>query len=164
MVAIRANLFLTILNVLATLVLLALLAYFYSHNGVEKLGSAGYPVVLLQALGNTVGQTPTLVTSSVDPENLRRRSHDHFLPLLRGLLLALPVLLYSTWLLSQADFIFAGYVGDFLTLRMLPNSGDLFLQVAVVLVASWLVAGGLAYTIGRRKATGDEEGPGEDAR
>ncbi|MBI3970980.1 MAG: hypothetical protein HY332_06795 [Chloroflexi bacterium] len=46
MVAVRANVFLTWLNLVAVVALSGLLVYFYAAGRVERLGLAGYPAVL----------------------------------------------------------------------------------------------------------------------
>src|SRR4051812_25705654 len=46
MIAVRANAFLTFLNVVACLTLLALVAYFYAAGRADRLGLIGYPIVL----------------------------------------------------------------------------------------------------------------------
>ena len=153
MVAVRANAFLTALNVLATLALLGLLAYFYAAGRVERLDLIGYPLALLAVLGNALLQPAPLVPATVEVARGHRRGMGPLWPVLRGLALALPVLLVFSALLASADAVFAGYLGALLRFN-LPDFGDLFVQGMIVTAAGWFLAGALVYAL-RRPAAGD---------
>lgn len=154
MVAVRANAFLTVLNVLATLALLGLLAYFYAAGRLARLDLIGYPLALLAVLGNAFLQPAPLVPATVEVAREHRRGMGPLLPVLRGLALALPVLLVFSVLLASADAVFAGYLGALLQFN-LPDFGDLFVQGMIVTVAGWFLAGGLVYALRRRPGAGD---------
>src|SRR5438552_12882016 len=63
MVVVRANAWLTILNMLALFALLALMGYFYAGGHVARLGLLGYPLVLLMSLGHMVTRAGPEVTT-----------------------------------------------------------------------------------------------------
>jgi hypothetical protein len=155
MVAVRADTFLTALNVLATLALLGLLAYFYAAGRVERLDLIGYPLALLAVLGNALLQPAPLVPATVDVARGHRRGMGPLLPVLRGLALALPVLLLFSCLLASADAVFARYLGALFQFDFLPDFGDLFAQGLIVIVAGWFLAGALVYALRRRAGAGD---------
>jgi hypothetical protein len=155
MVAVRANAFLTALNVLATLALLGLLAYFYAASRVTRLDLIGYPLALLAVLGNAFLQPAPLVPATVEVARGNRRGIGPLLPVLRGLALALPVLLLFSCLLASADALFARYLGALFQFDFLPDFGDLFAQGLIVIVAGWFLAGALVYALRRRPGAGD---------
>ena len=152
MVAVRASPFLTFLNVVASLALLGLVAHFYAAGHLERLSLVGYPVVWLRVGLNAFYRAAPLLSESGGGEALRQGARGRALPVVRGLLLALPVLAVFTCLLSSADLIFARYVKEVLSL---PFWRQIFGRATVVLVSAWLLAGGLAYALGR-SATAEE--------
>jgi hypothetical protein len=77
--------------------------------------------------------------------------------IVRGVLLAIPVLALFTALLSSADSVFQGYVNDALHLRFANNAPDAFLRVGIILAASWLAAGALLY-VGSKRQNGTTSG------
>lgn len=159
MVFVRANAFVTFLNVMAVLSLLGLIAYFYAAGRPERLGLVGYPTVLLRTLGNALVRPRPLVSASVDWRALRERGGRNLLPVARGCLLALPVLLIFTVLLASADPVFGRYVADFFSLDFVRRLPELIWRGTIVLVSAWLLAGGLAYAFSRASASEDEGAP-----
>jgi hypothetical protein len=146
MVFVRANQFVTFLNVAASLALLGLIAHFYAAGWLERLGIFGYPIVLLWTVGKSLGRAAPLVSASVDKETARERSRG-LLPVVWGLLLALPVLVVFISLLASADLVFADYVERFLRLDFLRDLPELLWRAAIILGAAWFLAGGLAYAL-----------------
>src|SRR2546425_1822942 len=63
MVFVRANAWLTVLNMLALFALLALMGYFYAGGRVDRLGLLGYPLVVLLSLGHVVTRAGPEVTT-----------------------------------------------------------------------------------------------------
>lgn len=156
MVFIRANPFLTFLNLVACLASLALFAYFYAAGWVERLGLIGYAMVPLKVAGNALVQPASLLSDSVDLEAARERGNRNLLPVARGCLFALPVLLVFGCFLASADLVFAKYVGDFLHLKFLSDLLERLWRGFIILVIAWIVAGGLAYALNRRHPPDDE--------
>ncbi len=149
MVFVRANAFVTLLNVAVSLVLLGLIAHFYAAGRVERLGLVGYPIVLLRAVGSALVRPAPLVSASVNRSAVRERGRRNLLPLVRGLLLALPVLLLFTALLTSADPVFARYVRDILAFDIWPDAFEWMWRGFIILVAAWFLAGGLDYGLSR---------------
>lgn len=154
MIAVRANAFVTFLNVTACLGLLGLLAHFYAAGAVDRLGLLGYPLMLLQTAGNMVVRPGPLVAHSVDFKTVQTHSRSSLLPVLRGLLLALPVLLVFTCLLASADLVFASYIDDVLRLDFLSDLVEWSWRGAIIIVVAWIMAGGLVYAV-RHRAAGE---------
>ena len=147
MAFVRANAFLTFLNVTATFALLGLVTHFYTGGRITSLGLVGYPAVLARAGLNTLVQAAPLVPAAVDLTIVRRQGQLHFFPVLRGSLLALPVLGIFTLLLASADLVFAAYVRAFFQLPFLSSGLNLSWRFTLILAVAWLAAGGLAYSL-----------------
>ena len=150
MVAIRANAFVTVLNVLAVLALLTYLAFFYGNGRVTELGVLGaFLVPVRTGLHSSVLAVP-LLAAALESHHITQRQRRLF-PVLRGLLLALPLLFVFTLLLTSADLVFAQYVERLLTLDFLPNLDEVIGRTIIVSVAAWGLAGGLVYALAWRE-------------
>jgi len=106
MVFLRANPFLNFLNVMATIGLLSFIFYFYAAGNITDLPLSGILVQPLRMAGQSVVNAATAVYTSVEPLADSRSSHQELAPVLRGGLLALPVLIVFTMLLASADLVF----------------------------------------------------------
>ncbi|MDQ5826295.1 MAG: DUF4173 domain-containing protein [Chloroflexota bacterium] len=159
MVYFRADAFLTFLNVVAVMGLLALLAYFYAAGRLDRLGILGYYLSLMAAGLHSLTLPFQLVPNSLQGRQPLGISRSRWLPVLRGVLLATPVLLVFAVLLSSADMVFAHLLGELFSFGFLPDMSDVFPQLILALSTGWVLAGGLAYAVGRREraASGDEE-------
>jgi hypothetical protein len=162
MVFVRANPFVTFLNVVASLALLGFIAHFYAAGHPQRLGLIGYPIVLLRTTGNALIRPAPLVSASMDLKAARQRGSRNLLPVIRGLLLALPVLVIFTLLLASADLIFADYLEDLFSLDILPDLLEWLWRGIIILGSAWFLAGSLAYALGRSQAS-DEQGVLEKA-
>jgi len=162
MVFVRANPFVTFLNAVASLALLGLIAHFYAAGHPQRLGLIGYPIVLLRTAGNALVQPAPLVSASVNLEAARQRGGRNLLPVIRGLLLALPVLVIFTVLLASADLVFADYLEDLFSLDILPDLLEWLWRGVIILGSAWFLAGGLTYALGRSQ-TSDDQGALEKA-
>ncbi len=152
MVFVRANPFVTFLNVCAILGLLGLLAYFFSAGRLMRLGVIGYALAFtLSSLHALILPVPLLL-KSLHGRRAGGASRSRLLPVLRGVLLALPVLIVFAALLASADLVFANFLAAILSLNLLPDIDDLFWQIVVALFVGWVLAGGLAFAVGRRQS------------
>jgi hypothetical protein len=163
MVSLHANFFLSALNVLAVITLLGLVAYFYSAGRIERLGIFGYPIALVLAGAHAVALALPLVPESMAVDAIRKKSLPVLVPLARGLLLALPVLIIFTGLLASADMVFASYLAGIFRLDVLSNVKEIALHVMIITWIAWLLAGGIVYALGRRQAQASEDEPWEAA-
>lgn len=158
MVFVRTNPFLTVLNVLAGLACLGLVAHFYAAGRLERTGLIEYPLLLLQVVVNALIRPAPLVSEGVDLKAAREQGRRNLLPVVRGCLLALPVLLIFTCFLVSADLIFAKYVRDFLQLEFLSDLLEWLWRAILILAVAWLAAGGLVYALDRRQASDGQGG------
>lgn len=149
MVFVRANGLLTFFNICAILALLSLLFFFYAADNIERLGMLGYPVVMLISVGHMLLAAGPVVLKGARDMNVQRGRFRLALPLVRGLLLAVPVLLVFTALLSSADSIFEGYVNNLFDPKFVNNLPELIWRFVFILVIAWLVGGGFLFALNR---------------
>jgi len=151
----RTNSTLTALNVLAVLCLLAYLAFFYAAGRVENMNLLGYALLPMRVFGRSLALASPVIRPSIRKVGMKENGRHRIFPLLRGLLLALPVLLVFTVLLSSADLIFADYVDQLFSLDIFGHVAEWLWRGTLILLLSVLLSGGLALALTRR--TDDEE-------
>lgn len=93
MVFIRTNATLTTLNSLAVFCLLAYLLFFWGRGRVHNLGVVDMALLPLRVGGQSLSFAAPVVREGVDMEMVQRHGRASFFPVLRGLLLAAPILL-----------------------------------------------------------------------
>ncbi len=91
------------------------------------------------ALAGAIALTPGLGTVRGQLAGTRASAAG---PFVRGLLIALPVVVLFALLFASADAVFARVLGDSLALRL--DFGDLLLRLLVVAVVAWAIGGLLA--------------------
>jgi len=144
--SLRDSEFVTGLNVTVCLFLLGLIARFglvgqLSHLRLGVL--LGAPFVLLGNLAWRAGAPVHAVLSTARHAESRRRLG----PVLRGLLLSLPVLLVLVPLLSAADAIFAQKLGTLAQLFRPERWTEQGVRLFWALLTAWLTVGGLALAL-----------------
>jgi hypothetical protein len=150
MVAVRENGVLTSANVAAVFVLLALMVYFHAEGQVESLGLRGYPLGIGRVLRGMFARPGPVVVQMAEAAASDRDANRKMAAVLRGCLLAVPVLVIFTFLLSSADSIFEGYVADVMKMDFLSDSPEMALRLGIILVASWMVMGAVMYALAKR--------------
>ena len=154
MVAVRQNELLTILNVLATGALLCLLAWFFAHGRLEALGLLGYPAALTAAFAGSCARPIPAVAAAGRLAAQHKGKAGRTFPILRGALIALPLLALFTTLLYSADSIFAGYVDDVFEIDLFSRLPERLWRLTLILTAAWVIAGGMLVAL-RRHARAD---------
>ena len=152
----RANPLLTTLNVLASISLLTYLVFYYAAGRVSGVGLVGAWLVPLRVGGNSLKMAGPLVAEHVDLQTMRSQGRKQLFPIIRGGLLASPVLLVFTILLASADVVFADYVETALDLEFIPNLLEWGWRFVLMLTMGWLVAGAFVYMADRRAKQDDE--------
>lgn len=151
MVAVRADQLMLVLNILAVLALGGLALHYLTRAAPvdearvdEQIGA-----VIVSGMNALFGGFLELGDGLgwLRQRNWRSRSA---LAVVRGLLIAAPVLLVFTALLASADAVFAGYVDSIWQLFALNPSPMLVEYGFVAGVIGWLATGALAYGIARR--------------
>ncbi|MFL5356814.1 DUF4153 domain-containing protein [Archangium sp.] len=159
MVFVRASPFLTTLNVLASGFLLLLVTHFWAAGRVERLGLWSYPFTVLGTVFRAVVLPPGVVRSEVDLSTAREQA-PKLVPVLRGILLAIPVLFIFTGLLSSADAVFAKVVERVLSFNLGLSFLDAVWRGVFIAGSAFGVLGLLAHAQ-RRRRHGNEAGEAE---
>ncbi|MES2462880.1 MAG: DUF4173 domain-containing protein [Armatimonadota bacterium] len=149
MVAVRDNGFLTFLNVLSSLFLAGLMAHFFAGDSLATLGIAGFLGVPWLSFGNTVAGAVPAVKSVAQDHAGKSEGQRKLLPLLRGLLLAVPILAVLVPLLISADAAFALQTERFFGWLFPENWGERAGRLVIIIGAAWLIAGGFVYALTR---------------
>ncbi|MCP3136287.1 DUF4153 domain-containing protein [Pyxidicoccus xibeiensis] len=157
-VAVRANPWLMLLNVLTSGVLLLLLAHFWAAGRVQRLGLPGYALVAVGSFFKGMLYPPALVRDTVDLKSARKHA-PRLLPFARGLLLALPVLAVFGVLLESADVAFASAMERLWSTDLWALFGSTLGRAFGALFAACVAAGVLGHALRRRK--GRERGEDE---
>lgn len=155
-IAVRANSFLSFLNLCAVLAFLAVIAVYFVRQSVAEGGIVPYGLSLLAAplmalVRGGQASRAVAVQAAASRRTAPRRSWG---PAFRGLALALPTVLIFGVLLASADSIFSELLG-----RLIPDNLADWLQRslthgAIVLAVGFFLAGGIAYTVWRGEDAG----------
>ncbi|MGC4046650.1 MAG: DUF4173 domain-containing protein [Armatimonas sp.] len=147
MLAIRADTGLTALNLAACFVLLGLIAALFIGG---TLAESGLKVILgspFRVLGAAIWQAAPVVSEVSQRVKTSESGRHRSLSVIRGLLLAAPVLIILIPLLVSADPRF-GQLLEHVFSGLLPkNLEERLLRLFLMLLSTWLVAGGLAGTL-----------------
>ncbi len=155
MVAVRANLFLTVLNILALLSILSFIVFFYAAGRVDGFGLLATAVIPVRVVGNSISNGVPVFAARVSNIAKHEKASQRLIPVLRGGLLALPILILFTLLLTSADLIFAGYVDDALSVHYLSDIAEWFWRGALIGLTAVFLGGALMYTFSRRDGKGE---------
>ena len=152
MVCVRASELLTFFNTFAVLMLLALVAHFWAAERFDRLSLTGYLAVPFRVFGNALWRAAPLLPGVVDVKAARARGGRGLFPVLRGLLLAAPVVFFFAGLLASADLVFAQWLQRLTRLEIPVDAEDWFWRGVEIVCAAWMLAGGFAYVVWRARA------------
>jgi len=144
---VRANPLLIFLNICAGLALVILMAVYLAQRSVAQAGLLGLCLAPFQAFFLALGFGGKVAAQAARDE-LRpaaRPARGQIAPLLRGLLLAAPVVIVFAALLASADLVFADLIERVFRLEFLAEVFRWIGHGSVILVVGFLLAGGLAY-------------------
>ncbi|HET9877832.1 MAG TPA: DUF4173 domain-containing protein [Candidatus Limnocylindria bacterium] len=145
-VAIRGDPVLAFLDVLGSMALtVASLAAIGGHAVTRRL-LPGLVNVLGRVVGSTLVGAGLVVVDAITtmrPGEATRERTASLRPILRGLLIAVPVVILFTALFASADAVFARIVGDLF--RIDADLGDLFGRLFLAAVIAWIAAGALSF-------------------
>lgn len=154
MAAVRANTELTLANISATAFLLLLFIYFFTGSRVESLGLLGYPVTAARMLKEAMWRPTPIATKTVKQMAANPNQNKRIAEIMRGVLIALPILALFTLLLSSADSVFQGMVGDVFRFRFMSGAPEAMLRIFIILLSAWAIAGILLHTLRRQPVGG----------
>lgn len=146
MVVIRANFFLTFLNILAILAILILLSENLVRRSALALRVQDLFIGPVRAFLFSIWHSQRLLKAANQPikQDWEGR-YARFIPgVIKGVLISIPILLILIPLLSSADLIFAEVIKQLLSWNTLIEWG--FRSVFMVVIGLF-VAGGLAYSV-----------------
>lgn len=122
---------------------LAVLAITYRSGLWLSFGLADYMKALFALLASLI-TTGWRLLAEPDPASAtpnKNKKQSSLWPILRGLLLAVPMLIILTGLLSSADLIFAQKVRGLLALVRLQNLSEIFTRALLILLVAYALAG-----------------------
>lgn len=141
MISIRANEFLTFLNVIATLALLLFLvrnaagALLDRYRVIDYINTLFLPFRLITPARQTIGGLWSGWTN--------RTNHQLTAQIIRGLLIAVPLIIVFLALFSSADLVFNKYITDIITIDL---SSETVVRTALITIISLGFIGAYTYT------------------
>ncbi len=158
MISIRAGEIVTTLNIFSGLALLAYAAFFHVTGRISSLSLLAAMLLPVRVTAKSGIQATKLLYHSVDKTAVRQKGSRNLFPILRGILIALPILLVFTALLASADMIFADYLDKIVNLDILPMIEESINQLLLILFVAWLLLGGLALALLERQTANSDDG------
>ncbi|QSQ20756.1 DUF4173 domain-containing protein [Pyxidicoccus parkwayensis] len=157
-VAVRASEWLLALNLLTSAALLLLLTHLWAAGRVQRLGLMGYPLVALASTFRGLLYPPALIRDTVDLRSAREHA-PRLLPFVRGVLIALPVLLVFCVLLQSADAAFAVAMNRLWSVDVWTLFGSTLGRLMGAGFSAFVAAAALGHALRRRR--GAERGEAE---
>ena len=154
MIAIRASGLLSFWNSFAIIALLLWAAHFWAADAPTQTGFWGFVGAYSKAWGNATGRA--LPTGWQAIEDARQAAptegKNSAMPVVRGVLLALPILGVFIALLASADLVFAQMVQNVGSWLLPADLNDMLGRLLFGGFIAWATAGGFAYALTRRDA------------
>lgn len=161
MAGVRAAPILSLLNIAACLVLLIALAHTYPGHNVLSFGFLGYVARGISGAVEIVFLRPAqALDRALGERHTNNQPPCRTTAVLRGLVIAVPVLVVFTLLFSAADVVFERMVDQAFRWLDMENLPEFVIRLMFTIFAGWVVAGGLAYAIRGLAGSGDPK-PGE---
>lgn len=132
------------LSVFLTLLLLALLAATWLGGRWLEYGLVDYFLSALKLVGGVISKPFVLLTAGRSPvaeTGGNNPARKNFWPVVRGILIALPILVIFASLLASADLVFAQKLDTFISLFKLERLPETILRLFIILVGAFLLAG-----------------------
>lgn len=140
MIFIRTSTLLTFLNVIISLILLLLIAKTVYGNKVNNFLMKDYIKVIFLPLKFILPLFRTLSDLfSLHKVNKEQKTLSH---ILKGILIAIPIIFIFILLFSSADLVFQKYVSDLVTINIQPET---FLRFILILIVTLLFVGAYSY-------------------
>ncbi len=146
-VMVRATPLLLFFNLCACIGLLLLFVASYRSNALHRLPGWSYVSTSFLALMELSIRPAPLMLQGVSTIPLGSTQVRRFMPVGRGLLIALPVVAGFTGLLMAADSVFASYVGQLSSLRLPFDLATVLPHMLFVSAVTWICAGGMQVAL-----------------
>ncbi|MEO5953013.1 MAG: DUF4173 domain-containing protein [Chloroflexia bacterium] len=147
MVSVRANPEITLMNLGAASVLLLLFIYFFTGGRVEALGMLGYPLTVLRMMRESLRRPTPVVRKTIKQAASNPTQNRRIMEITRGLVIAIPILLLFTFLLSQADSIFQSLVSNVFQFRFVSDTPEAIMRLGIILASAWGIAGAMLHAL-----------------
>lgn len=134
MPTIRASEFLTFLNVVATFGLLMILAYHINGTPVFLMKLRDYATLAVLVPFRMLGRALHTL-SQIGQIHSTVKSHDVWVRILKGALMALPILVIFGALFSQADLAFSQFLNNFISINITEHTAHYLILLAFAFVA-----------------------------
>jgi hypothetical protein len=145
--AVRADRSMVTLDVLVALALTAAALVSFSGRPVARASFRAVVGLVVAAAGWSIGGAVAAIGTArrqLRPGAINLDRARPALPILRGILIAVPLVVVFTALFAAADAVFARLIADVLGVR--PELGDLPARLATAGVIAWIATGALAMT------------------
>ena len=150
MVFIRTSTLLTFFNVCISLVLLLLIAKTVYGNKVSNFLMKDYIKIIFLPLKFILPLFRTLSELfSLHKVNKKQKTLSH---IVRGIVMAVPVIFIFVLLFSSADLIFQKYVSDLITINIQPET---FIRIILILIVTFIFIGAYSYIFQEAKKQKD---------
>ncbi len=146
-----------------TLLLMAILAVSYRSKLWIQYGFVNYLVRGISLAGNMIVLPLKFALEQRDAQTEERSSQKkwkYFGPVVRGLLLAIPVVAFFTALLYSADLVFANDLTNFASIFRLEKLPEYILQMCLIALCAYALAGVYLFAAQRtedQKLTGSDK-------
>lgn len=140
---IRLNLFTYFLNVMLTIFCTAVLAMTYRSGRWTQFGISDYVRQSFRLIASVfTSGWHAVMNKSADQEGKRKENHKNKVwPILRGVLLAIPILLLFTTLLASADLVFAKRLNDFFANFNIEKLREYIFRGSYILIIAYTIIG-----------------------
>lgn len=146
-VAVRANGFILFLNLCTTLMLGAFLVRLLTTGALERVKGSEFIVAPLITLFHLLASAAPVVQKFNESLPGRPERKARVLPIVRGLLIATPVLCVFIALLASADEVFSRLVQHIATWLLPTDLGDRIARISMTLAVAWGSAGLLITSV-----------------
>lgn len=147
MVMVRANMLVSFLNLMVVGFCMTLLGVFMTTGKSYSLGVLGFMTIPFRATGSMMIRPLPIVRDSVDLEAIHVASRETVYPVLRGTLIACPLLLIFAGLLISADAMFAQALFSLFDIELNLGIRKLLWHTFIILGVAWVTAGYSAYAL-----------------
>ncbi len=152
----------TFLNYLLTFVFLAFFALSYTGGRWFSFTLSDYVAGFFKLAGSTLASPLSFINETRKEKkesDIEKKSRNLF-PILRGVLIALPIVAIFASLLSSADVIFAQRLDDFIKLFKLENLPEYIFRGILILIIAYFLLGILLHAARKsenKKLVGEEK-------
>ena len=161
MTLVRAEPLTTFLNYSLTFVFMAFFALSYTGGRWFSYSLSDYVAGLFKLAGSALGGPLSFINETRKKRDQAQttRAPSRLIPILRGLLIALPIVAIFASLLSSADVVFAQRMDDFIKIFKLEDLPEYIFRGILIFIIAYILLGILLHAA---RKSGDEKLIGEE--